>query len=472
MKQSIFISNHNKAYHKGMLILKFHPPSLRTFASNLIHNIVDDSLFSSPGLNILSKYEKAGMIKKIIPLSRPQVGARETSLTPFRMVHSLISSIDRTHKDDNSAGVNIIEVDREEDITTLQKTLATDPHIEFVSRLPIRYLNVPTSNTSLSPPTTMWNLRKIKWEEARSLPNFKDSTDVKIAVLDTGIDINHPDLNGRIDSYMYMHPDLPSASSDKDFIGHGTHVSGTIGALINNNLGINGICKSKICVWKIFDDKPDYDEFYNMFSYYVDPIMYRRALAECLEADVKIINLSIGGPGTPDPQERALINQLISQDKIIVASMGNDGEAGSPVTYPAAIEGVIAVGATTLNDDVASFSTRGNYISLCAPGVAIWSTLPTYSGQFGFRNQGNIEQPTIGLPIMRETCYDAWEGTSMAAPHVSAASALLVSNKGIRKTSDLRIKLMETTEKPSTMNNKEWDANYGSGVLNLYNLLK
>jgi subtilisin family serine protease len=145
--------------------------------------------------------------------------------------------------------------------------------------------------------------------------------------------------------------------------------------------------------------------------------MYHRALAACVESPVDVLNLSIGGPGVPDAVERSLFDQLIAAGVTICAAMGNERQHGSPTSYPAAIPGVIAVGATALDDSVTVFSNSGNHIALSAPGKAIWSTLPTHPGQTGF---GAVVAPNgmpqQGKPMRRETDYDAWDGTSMATP--------------------------------------------------------
>src|SRR6202030_3128779 len=112
--------------------------------------------------------------------------------------------------------------------------------------------------------------------------------------------------------------------------------------------------------------------------------------------------------------EGPLFDQLIASGVTICAAMGNDRAYGSPTSYPAAIPGVIAVGATGLDDIVTAFSNRGTHIAICAPGKAIWSTLPTYPGQTGFNAVfGSDGRPQLGSPVGRETNYDAWDGTSM-----------------------------------------------------------
>jgi subtilisin family serine protease len=82
------------------------------------------------------------------------------------------------------------------------------------------------------------------------------------------------------------------------------------------------------------------------------------------------------------------------------------------------------------DDSVTLFSNSGNHIVLSAPGKAIWSTLPTYPGQTGFAAVFGLDgQPRQGKPMRRETDYDAWDGTSMATPHVTGSVALLLASQ-------------------------------------------
>jgi subtilisin family serine protease len=155
--------------------------------------------------------------------------------------------------------------------------------------------------------------------------------------------------------------------------------------------------------------------------------------------------------------------------------MGNEASGTFPgiISYPAAIPGVIAVGATAIDDTRADFSNyKGNHIALCAPGVAIWSTLPTYPGQFGFAaapGPGGTHVPAA--PQRRETQYDAWNGTSMATPHVSAAAALLIAKDSSTDGTTAKTKLQQSADKVAGMNGQQWTRKYGSGRLNLFRLL-
>src|SRR5438552_6326026 len=115
--------------------------------------------------------------------------------------------------------------------------------------------------------------------------------------------------------------------------------------MVNNAVWINGICACDLMMWKIVTDETDYDPGSNSFVYYVDPVIYVRALSEALDASVDVVNLSIGGPGKPSAQEQTAFNLLLARDVAVVAAMGNERQQGSPISYPAAIDGVIAVGA-------------------------------------------------------------------------------------------------------------------------------
>ncbi len=485
-----FNSSQLPEYHEGMLIVKINSSNSPAGMMAMTAEASGSSL-NSPGISALSFYEKAGLIKQVTAIS----GSRSENIQPMGSVPNMTmsvmaSSLVESDAKDLNRGVNLVEMEKDADVSGLQVALANDPNVEFVSRVPVRYLAVAKTAAyktgaararktgagiaAVPPPaSTMWNLKKINWEGARALPGFSDAGSVKVAVLDTGIDKNHPDFNGANIKYTFAHPDLPGASGSKDLIGHGTHVAGTIGANSNNSLGINGICGCNLFAWKIFDDQADFVSFPQGFVYFVDPVMYRRALAECLQQRIDVINLSIGGGGKPDPHEQSLFDSLLANGTTIVAAMGNSRRFGSPTSYPAAIPGVIAVGATNIDDSVAIFSNAGNHITLSAPGVSVWSTLPTYPGQFGFAAvPGPNGRPVQGMAQRRETDYDAWNGTSMATPHVTAAVALLIANKGKSAPSNVRKSLMRTADPVPGMNGAPFHPDFGAGRLNLLKLLK
>jgi subtilisin family serine protease len=316
----------------------------------------------------------------------------------------------------------------------------------------------------------MWNLRKIRWQEARGLRKFVEPESINVAVLDTGLDEQHPELRDHVARYEWL-PEVGSVSSPEDIVGHGTHVAGTIVADFNNTVGIHGICQCRLNAWKIFGDTANYYRSIGYYTYVVDPVMYLRALLDCLDADMDVINLSIGGPGKPSPQEQFAFDALLANGTAIVAAMGNERASGSPTSYPAAIPGVIAVTATRPNDTIANFSSRGKHATIAAPGVSIWSTLPSYPGNSGYeanRSSGTVRQ---GKPLYREKDYDAWSGTSMASPHVAAATAVLLSSKGSMPVSSVEQALRDSAVKVADMRGQDFDHDFGSGRLDLESLL-
>lgn len=370
------------------------------------------------------------------------------------------------------------------DINQLAQSLDADPDVAYVSQVPVRYTVGPPpsrfadsldlverriSRLEGSSPNGIqlhWNLQRIGVTEVEKA-GYDDARDIRVAVLDTGVDVDHPGLLGVAH---YGSGTLPAAPLD--VVGHGTHVAGTINSALNRSLNIRGICKAKIVAWKIFDDIPDYVRTGNIFWYLVDPVLYRRALAECL-GQVEVINLSIGGPQPPDPQESALYKALIDNGITVIAAMGNERALGSRTSYPAAIPGVVAVGATSPTGAVATFSNSGNHIALSAPGVGIWSTMPRYPGQIGFRAAvGDHGVPEPGTAFPRDMNYAAMDGTSMAAPHVSAAAALALANsRSTRPPTEVKDLLMVTAKRLPAMNGARWTPDFGQGELDLKRLL-
>lgn len=478
--------------YPNMLVVRLRPsaanaPAFTSLASGAMSHPGENT-----GLSFLELLQRGGRINRVRPLSREvgaearnpsdAIGGPQRAMKTLHLTANHRSSIpESTHRPDLVSGVSFIELASDVDVADVHGRLSLDPHVEFVDRVPVRYLDArATQRRRIIRPmraapavAALWNLQKIKWAEARATTGFRDANSIKVAVLDTGVDDSHPDLAGRIAEYVFEHPDIPDASGRKDLVGHGTHVSGIIAADINNNIGINGICSASICMWKIFTDRTIFDPGSGIFSYFVDPVMYHRALADVVaRSDVKVLNLSIGGPGRPDANESALFAALIRAGVTVVAAMGNEREAGSPTSFPAAIPGVVAVGATGIDDTVASFSNAGNHIALGAPGVGIWSTLPTYAGQDGFYAvAGPGGAPMEGKPIKRETNYDAWDGTSMATPHVTAAVALRFAKKGLIAPTRIRSDLENSADKVPAMNGQAFSADYGFGRLNLLQLL-
>lgn len=465
-------------YHDGMLEVKF-----RTDAGGIGPAVIAGGpvmltragAAMTPGLGTLMAYERSGLIRRVIPLTDDGPTSAASGETP--MLASFAAASYPRQRDDPNAGVTLVELYRDQDTSTLEGELRRDPTVESVSRVPVRYLLAPRKRASAAvpaaaapPASSLWNLTKIRWADARQKPGFQDATNIKVAVLDTGIDTGHPDRPANIANYEFAHPTNAAASSNRDIIGHGTHVAGTIAASINNSVGINGICNCALSAFKIFDDVPDWYAAKGYFAYFVDPAMYQRALSRCLTLQMNVINLSIGGPGAPSANEQLLFTKLMQAGTTIVAAMGN--ENSSQPSYPAAIPGVVAVGATSINDARASFSNFGGHITLVAPGQGIWSILPTYAGNTGYLPRPTFPpQPDFARPLPRDTDYASWDGTSMASPHVAAAVALLLAKNGAMTPAAVKQKLQAVAVKVPGMQGQNFTQQYGYGRLDLVKLL-
>jgi hypothetical protein len=303
----------------------------------------------------------------------------------------------------------------------------------FASRSPSKKKRRRSRLTNDPLASRQWGHGAVKIRQARIRSGFKEAKNIIVAVVDSGIDQTHPDLNGSIHSYVNFLPN----EDDRDYQGHGTHVAGIIAAEMNNQIGIAGVCAARIMALKAL---PKRGNNWNAEAYY-------RALAHPITAGSKVVNLSLGGG--VDPGERDIITDLLDAGITVVAAMGNEYEEGNPISYPAAYDGVIAVGASDEVDRRADFSCTGPHISLVAPGVNIISTTPQY--------------PT---ELAEAVLYDSWPGTSMAAPHVAAAAALLLAKKPKLSPSQVRTRLAQTADRVTWQRSRP-DDEYGYGRLNI-----
>jgi subtilisin family serine protease len=238
------------------------------------------------------------------------------------------------------------------------------------------------------------------------------ASSVIVAIVDSGIDTSHPDFSGRLlpgrHFYISGTSDVVNNADVTDDIGHGTHVAGIAVATGNNATGVAGVAWGvKILPVKVLDNG------YGTTATVVAGIDY------AVQAGAKVINLSLGGP-SDSPTLAAAIAKAYSQGVLVVVAAGNCGDPSTyqynncnnipdATYYPAADADVLAVGASDEKDARASFSNYGPYVDVVAPGVAIYSTWPTYSVPGSFYNYA----------------YD--NGTSMSAPFVSGLAGLIFS---------------------------------------------
>ncbi len=365
-------------------------------------------------------------------------------------------------------GTVIVRLRHGRHTAALHDALASDPHVEWATRVPMRHL--AAHHDPLMPALRMWHHGAVRLEEARALPRFREPRRVRVAVLDTGVDLRHPALRHRVSQYVHRLGSWHSAADD--IVGHGTHVSGIIAAA-DNDLGVRGMCRCDLTVYKIFgsDTFPVHSDGTTYRLFFVDPVAYRAALQRCLDARVHVVNMSLGGNASPDPHERALFEALLARGTVLVAAMGNAQQHRDRESFPAAVPGVIAVGAVGESGRIADFSCTGPHIALVAPGEDIWSTLPLEAGEFGFAATHTGRRSAGPNPLERNRRFDAWPGTSMACPQVTAAVAMLLATRGPMSPAEVKRRLMRTATRLPAMRGKSFTSTYGAGRLDVARLL-
>ncbi len=217
-----------------------------------------------------------------------------------------------------------------------------------------------------------------------------------IAVIDTGCDVNHPDLRDSIIGGRNFSGGKTLDLSDKN--GHGTHVAGTIAASLNG-MGVTGVApKAKLLILKVMNESGS-----SSYQSLVKAVRYATRWRGPNQEKVQVISMSLGGQKDYTSLHRAIKN-AVKEDILVVCAAGNagDGNARTPEKlYPGYYEEVVQVGAVDLDEKMADFTNTNDEIDLVAPGVGIRST--HLNGE-----------------------YAKLSGTSMATPHVTGAAALLI----------------------------------------------
>ncbi|SER41775.1 Serine protease, subtilisin family [Salipaludibacillus aurantiacus] len=265
-----------------------------------------------------------------------------------------------------------------------------------------------------------WNLHQLNLEEA--WVKTKGGEEVLAAIIDSGIDPDHPDLKDRIIKGYNAFENNKAFSDDN---GHGTHVAGIVGAETNNDFGVAGVTwEIPLLAVKVLDD----EAMGNSFS-------IAKGIRWATDNGAKVINLSLG-----DDHDSKLMHDAVKyaydRDVVIIAATGNDN-VRIPM-YPAAYEEVLAVGSLNMRNRRSFYSNFGNHIDVTAPGEHIPST---FTGDE----------------------YVMMSGTSMAAPHVAGIASLIRSHNPDLSNEEVYEKIRKTS---TDLGPRGFDPFYGHGMVN------
>jgi len=240
-------------------------------------------------------------------------------------------------------------------------------------------------------------------EQMDSLPKDKE---VIVAVIDSGIDMNHPEFEGRL----YKGVDFLNNDPMSDDTGHGTHVAGIIAANVDGK-GIEGLTPSqvKILPLKVLSSKVNSFVFENKNrERKIVTDIFANAIIYAIESKVHVINMSLGWPQIINsPKVLKALDVAYERGITVVAASGNNNK--DVPTWPCGHAAVICVGAMDVRGELTEFSNHGGKVDIVAPGEWIVSTTPR----------------SLESRVLRIQGYDAKNGSSQAAPFVSAAVALL-----------------------------------------------
>ncbi|MBA4495065.1 S8 family peptidase [Paenactinomyces guangxiensis] len=273
-----------------------------------------------------------------------------------------------------------------------------NPNVEYAE--PNYYFHAMWTPNDLS--SQQWGPQKIQapaaWDVTRS------SSSVKIAIVDTGVEANHPDLSGKvINGWDFVYDD----SVPNDANGHGTHCAGIAAAVTNNGTGIAGVApNARILAVRVLDGNGS-----GTLSDVANGIRY------AADQGAQVISLSLGGSSGTSTLSNA-VNYAWNSGSVVVAAAGNSNT--SAPSYPAYYSNAIAVASTTSSDQRSSFSNYGSWVDVAAPGSSIYST---YIGG----------------------TYRTLSGTSMATPHVAGVAGLLAAQG--RNNSQIRSAIENTADR-------------------------
>lgn len=375
---------------------------------------------------ILSKWlscNRSGQINELIPFIGNNNSEGFLSNRFFNLPEKVNTLLSAPAKN-SLVQIAVVSFEQNIDIDQILPKINSLDFIEYVEKMPINKLAGITNDPHID---VQYYIPKVRAHLAWGDINYMDT--ITVGVVDTGIDYTHPDLaqnifinqgewgldntgadkskngidddnNGYIDDWHgwdFAPTNSPLGDNNPyPGPGHGTHVSGIIGAVTNNHIGMAGTAKNvKLLPLKACSD--DANETSLVREY--DAIYYAARMG------AKIINCSWGSQ-TRSTAVEELINTVTDMGALVVAAVCNDDT--DKKYYPAAYKNVLSVAAIDEYNNKTSFSNYGDYVDVCAPGINIWSTLPdsTYQYQKGTSQACPIAAAVASIALMTHKSYN------------------------------------------------------------------
>ncbi len=321
----------------------------------------------------------------------------------------------------SSLGIQSKQIKRTFDLLPVQVLELTESQAKALAKSPNVLAVEPNAEVTALAQTVPWGITRVQAPQAHSAGY--QGAGVKVAVLDTGIDSSHQDLD--VDGGYSVFTDSANSNPFNDGHGHGTHVAGTIAAL-NNTVGVLGVAYNvDLYAVKVLDNSGN-----GSYAGIAEGIQW------AVDNNMDIVNMSLGGSSSSTILEN-MCNAANQAGVLLIAAAGNSGNSwgiGNNVGYPARYSSVMAVAATDSNNKRGYFSSTGPTVEISAPGVDILSTVP-----------GNG--------------YASNNGTSMASPHVAGVAALVKAAKPSLSNTQIRNILNNTATSLGSSNH------YGNGLV-------
>ena len=333
-----------------------------------------------------------------------------------KSVHSKIGS--KVIRSIPSLGYEVIQLKKGQSLTEALTYYAKQKGVKSVSP---SYKYQSFRNAGDPNKKDMYHLNLLQIDKALALAG---NHEVKVAVIDSGVDYKHPDLRSEV-----LPPYNAAAPANSPYPdAHGTHVAGIVGATKDNGIGGHGVFpNAKILPIDVFNGKEGANDF-----------VIAQGILYAIEQNADIINMSLGGYGASPVMEEA-VKRAIDKGITIVAAAGN--ESTDQYSFPASFEGVINVGSINERNQLSSFSNYGPSVDIVAPGEDIFSTV--YDEKKG-------------------SSYAIFSGTSMASPVVAGVAALLKSKNPDLKPHEIEA-ILELTAKD--LGDRGYDLTYGHGLV-------